>query len=338
MNYKKIYDDLILKRTSDPAKVNVEKHHIIPKCIGGSNDSDNIVCLTAREHFIAHVLLCKIYPNSGKLFYAANIMTASNRHQKRNTARYYEFIKIMVRKLISAERKNKTLIHDKKTKKCISYPNHAVIPIGYESGSGKQNNLNKIRFYNSYTDIEIAIPETENPPPGFIKGRRPFTRLYNRNGVMRWDDGTTYDPSEWFLENPVDIKIVNIKSGDVYLIKSVDKVEYGYVISKTTETRNINCIHLVTSNSAVLTLPEYNDNPLWVRTHLKHNKVLYKTDIGIVRNKDEYLRKTGRSINLKKYCYSNNSIISDWLVNRSNLPKLWVGRSWEELGFDIILY
>lgn len=116
MNYKKIYDDLILKRTSDPAKENVEKHHIIPKCIGGSNDSANIVCLTAREHFIAHVLLCKIYPNSGKLFYAANIMTAANRHQKRSTARYYKFIKIMVRKLISAERKNKTLIHDKKLK------------------------------------------------------------------------------------------------------------------------------------------------------------------------------------------------------------------------------
>jgi hypothetical protein len=37
-----------------------EKHHIIPKSLGGSNDSDNMVVLTAREHFICHLLLPKI--------------------------------------------------------------------------------------------------------------------------------------------------------------------------------------------------------------------------------------------------------------------------------------
>ncbi len=36
-----------------------EKHHIVPRSLGGSNDPDNLILLTAREHFIAHLLLPK---------------------------------------------------------------------------------------------------------------------------------------------------------------------------------------------------------------------------------------------------------------------------------------
>jgi hypothetical protein len=62
MNYQKVYDDLIVKcqarQLIDGYK---ERHHIIPKSLGGSNDLFNLVDLTAREHFIAHFLLAKIY-------------------------------------------------------------------------------------------------------------------------------------------------------------------------------------------------------------------------------------------------------------------------------------
>jgi hypothetical protein len=47
-----------------------EQHHIIPKCLNGINDKTNLVLLTAKEHFIAHKLLCEIYPNETKLHYA----------------------------------------------------------------------------------------------------------------------------------------------------------------------------------------------------------------------------------------------------------------------------
>jgi len=62
MNYQKVYDDLIAKcqarQSIDGYK---ERHHIIPKSLGGSNDSSNLVDLTAREHFVAHFLLAKLY-------------------------------------------------------------------------------------------------------------------------------------------------------------------------------------------------------------------------------------------------------------------------------------
>jgi len=58
MDYRKIYEKLIHKaKERDMVDGYTEIHHIIPKSEGGSNDKDNLVVLTGREHFIAHKLL-----------------------------------------------------------------------------------------------------------------------------------------------------------------------------------------------------------------------------------------------------------------------------------------
>lgn len=64
MNYKRIYDQLIQKRIDNPItrkEQYVECHHVIPKSEGGSDNEDNLVNLTAREHYVAHLLLARIY-------------------------------------------------------------------------------------------------------------------------------------------------------------------------------------------------------------------------------------------------------------------------------------
>jgi hypothetical protein len=61
--YTKIYYQLIDKRQKNlllKSDVYCEKHHIIPKSLGGSNDENNFVNLLPREHFIAHLLLTKM--------------------------------------------------------------------------------------------------------------------------------------------------------------------------------------------------------------------------------------------------------------------------------------
>lgn len=78
MNYQKIYDNLVSR-----AKIRIlyelyETHHIIPKCLGGTNNAENLVKLTPEEHYLAHQLLAKLYPENYKLTYAA-IMMCSNR-------------------------------------------------------------------------------------------------------------------------------------------------------------------------------------------------------------------------------------------------------------------
>ena len=60
MNYLKVYCNLIRKAENrTPPEGYTEKHHIFPKSIFGKNN--RIVVLTAREHYIAHALLEKIY-------------------------------------------------------------------------------------------------------------------------------------------------------------------------------------------------------------------------------------------------------------------------------------
>ena len=47
MNYEKIYNQIILRAKSRELNCYVERHHVIPKCMGGTNDKDNLVKLTA---------------------------------------------------------------------------------------------------------------------------------------------------------------------------------------------------------------------------------------------------------------------------------------------------
>lgn len=59
MDYQRIYDDLISLRQLHVARGYTEKHHIQMRSLGGSDDSSNIVKLTGREHYIAHLLLAR---------------------------------------------------------------------------------------------------------------------------------------------------------------------------------------------------------------------------------------------------------------------------------------
>jgi len=64
MNYQAAYNRLITYRQEHPAQGYTERHHIIMRSMGGSDDSTNLVVLTGREHWIAHLLLHKIHRNS----------------------------------------------------------------------------------------------------------------------------------------------------------------------------------------------------------------------------------------------------------------------------------
>lgn len=90
MDYKKIYDNLIRKaqeRVLDD-KTYVESHHIVPRCLGGGNEKKNLVNLTAEEHYLAHQLLVKIYPEHTGLSYAALRMTIGSSNERYNNKLY----------------------------------------------------------------------------------------------------------------------------------------------------------------------------------------------------------------------------------------------------------
>lgn len=80
ITYLTIYHNMMQQRqqrgwTRKNAPCYVEQHHITPKCLGGTNESDNLVFLTAREHFIAHHLLHRAYPDNYHIAFAFTCMS-----------------------------------------------------------------------------------------------------------------------------------------------------------------------------------------------------------------------------------------------------------------------
>ena len=94
--YTNWYNKIIIKAQNDDRvkgkNIYYEKHHIIPKSIGGSNSKDNLVLLTAKEHYIVHLLLPKMCISGSRPYslmsYAFNIM--SRGHAKRYNSRLFE--------------------------------------------------------------------------------------------------------------------------------------------------------------------------------------------------------------------------------------------------------
>lgn len=66
MNYRKIYKQLCDKGQQRVREEGIfyERHHILPKSFGGRKTKVNLTLLTLKEHYIAHLLLVAIYPES----------------------------------------------------------------------------------------------------------------------------------------------------------------------------------------------------------------------------------------------------------------------------------
>ena len=79
-----------------------ERHHIIPRCLGGGDEKENIAILSAREHYIAHQLLAKIYPEVPGLIYACHMMCVPLSFETgRSKNREYEWIRKLYSEYIS---------------------------------------------------------------------------------------------------------------------------------------------------------------------------------------------------------------------------------------------
>lgn len=78
MDYAKHYSLLISRAVGQTLEGYTEKHHILPRCMGGTDDPENLVRLTAREHFVAHQLLVKMHPEVSKLVFALRMLSAAN--------------------------------------------------------------------------------------------------------------------------------------------------------------------------------------------------------------------------------------------------------------------
>lgn len=144
MNYKKIYNSLVIKCKNQNRKKGIgvyyEAHHIVPRCFGGEGDyrnakHPNIVLLTAKEHYIAHLLLVAIYPDSPCMLKALwNMCQTGKVERHRPSARTFERIRNEYSK--STIGKNGSFFGRKHTQE-------SLIKIGAASKNRKANLGNK---------------------------------------------------------------------------------------------------------------------------------------------------------------------------------------------------
>ena len=100
--YKKWYDMIVENAKHRKLEGYKERHHIVPKCMGGSNRSENLVNLTAREHFVCHLLLTKFVSNTfykKKMLNALGKFVQNSSFQNRNlTSKQYDIARTAISK------------------------------------------------------------------------------------------------------------------------------------------------------------------------------------------------------------------------------------------------
>ena len=154
MNYKNIYQNIIDKRKTQVPDIYTETHHILPRSLGGSDEQENLVKLTAREHFICHYLLAKMYEKETIEWYKMNNAFLMMKCESIGQKRYFNS------RLYEALRKNFSSLM-------------SVIQTG-------KNNSQYGTMWISNIELKESkkIRKSDNIPEGWIKGRNVWNRFY----------------------------------------------------------------------------------------------------------------------------------------------------------------
>ena len=185
MNYNKVYDQLVNKVHQFIDGEYSEVHHKIPRSLGGSDDDNNLVRLTAREHYIAHLLLVKIHQENpsahGKMLYAFNCMrwgrVDGDRSFKFNS-RLYQALKKQYSQLrkermpFDSPSLGKIWIHSVELKKSILWEKTQPIPDGW--------NIGRVMNWDSYLQRKLTNEERVSQLKlKFNKNIELYTNMYN---------------------------------------------------------------------------------------------------------------------------------------------------------------
>ena len=147
--YTRWYNQIIERACWRLTEDYTETHHILPRSLGGTDDIDNLVELTAREHFICHWLLTKIHTGDArnKMLSAFFLMRGNNAYQDRYiNSRAYETLRAEYARYISKMNSGRIQPPDEKAKQIAAITGRKRAPFSEEwlenmskSKQGKKN-------------------------------------------------------------------------------------------------------------------------------------------------------------------------------------------------------
>lgn len=174
MNYQKIHDQIIERAKNRLLEEKTHKHHIIPKCLNGSNDKENIVKLTPREHFIVHLLLTKIYPNNYRILVASFMMSNNKKYNSKKYSWLYE--------LYSKRAKGRKLTEETKQKMRLNRKGMKGLKHSEETKQKMILSHKGIKFDEDRkkTVCKIRTPESNLKRSLSLKGNKNSTGILGR--------------------------------------------------------------------------------------------------------------------------------------------------------------
>lgn len=156
--YTNIYKSLIEKRQKQVLKKSkelyTELHHILPRSLGGADECENLVRLTAREHFVAHCLLARMYKQGTNEYFKMHMAVSRMKGNHIKQSKRYINSRLYA---VSVE---------------IAHKRTGQINAVRQKGEGNSNYGN-IWIYNPILKVTKRINKNDKIPSEWFKGRMP---------------------------------------------------------------------------------------------------------------------------------------------------------------------
>lgn len=169
------------RKRTDPLYQRYEQHHIVPRSIGGSDDPENLVLLTTKEHFICHLLLpmmCSESKHRGKMIYALTMMA----NYAGKCSRYYIRVRAQA-----------ALLTSNALKGIPKSPEHIKKMVNSRKGF-KHSEETKREFRKQRAGTNSRTPEQSRKAGDSLRGRE-FSESHRQNlskalkGRVPWNKG-----------------------------------------------------------------------------------------------------------------------------------------------------
>jgi hypothetical protein len=203
MDYLTIYKNLISRKT--PYSSPFHKHHIVPRCLGGSDEESNLVKLSVKEHILAHALLVRVHRNSPekheKMVLAYNMISRCMEGKP-------SLVDLELRKLNNVKKR----IIKKIVKTCRKHIEEKAFAAKwdklFQDYSDMYGNFKKFKEKHGYTEsrtdlhnmFKRMIPEFTSKGFGTDMDKKLYKRFLELNCSFRdlcFDTGIFHDPNTW---------------------------------------------------------------------------------------------------------------------------------------------